>query len=79
MLHGVGKAQGHDDIGPLVAADTQMGTHDQGDAGRRMMGVALLSYAVVWVIALAAWQADHPEFICSPRLVLAHVWEDLEM
>ena len=34
-----------------------------------------LTYAAVWVIALAAWQADHPELIRSPRLVLAHVWE----
>jgi hypothetical protein len=34
-----------------------------------------LSYAAVWVIALAAWQAGHPELIRSPRLVLAHVWD----
>jgi hypothetical protein len=32
----------------------------------------------VFVIALAAWQASRPEFIRSPRLVLAHVWEGLE-
>jgi transposase len=32
-----------------------------------------LTYAAVWVIALAAWQAGRPELIRSPRLVLAHV------
>ncbi|HEU5228233.1 MAG TPA: hypothetical protein VFV38_25710 [Ktedonobacteraceae bacterium] len=37
-----------------------------------------LTYAAVWVIALAAYQADRPELIRSPRLVLAHVWEGLE-
>ena len=34
-----------------------------------------LTYAAVWVIALAAWQAGRPDLIRSPRLVLAHVWE----
>jgi hypothetical protein len=34
-----------------------------------------LTYAAVWVIALATWQPGRPEFIRSPRLVLAHVWE----
>jgi hypothetical protein len=34
-----------------------------------------LTYAAVWVIALAAWQAGRPALIRSPRLVLAHVWE----
>jgi transposase len=37
-----------------------------------------LTYAAVWVIALAAWQADRPDLIRSPRLVLAHVWEGVE-
>jgi transposase len=37
-----------------------------------------LTYAAVWVIALAAWQAGRPEYIRSPRLVLAHVWEGME-
>ena len=37
-----------------------------------------LTYAAVWVIALAAWQAGRPELIRSPRLVLAHVWEGME-
>jgi transposase len=32
-----------------------------------------LTYAAVWVIALAAWQAGRPDLIRSPRLVLAHV------
>jgi transposase len=38
-----------------------------------------LTYAAVWVIALAAWQAGRPDLIRSPRLVLAHVWEGMEM
>lgn len=37
-----------------------------------------LTYAALWVIALAAYQAGRPELIRSPRLVLAHVWEGLE-
>jgi hypothetical protein len=37
-----------------------------------------LTYAGVWVIALAAWQAGRPELIRSPRLVLAHVRERME-
>ena len=37
-----------------------------------------LTYAAVWVIALAAWQAGRPDLIRSPRLVLAHVWEAVE-
>jgi transposase len=38
-----------------------------------------LTYAAVWVIALAAWQAGRPGLIRSPRLVLAHVWEGVEV
>ena len=38
-----------------------------------------LTYAAVWVIALAAWQASRHELIRSPRLVLAHVWEGMEL
>jgi hypothetical protein len=38
-----------------------------------------LTYAAVWVIALAAWQAGRHDLIRSPRLVLAHVWEGLEL
>jgi transposase len=38
-----------------------------------------LTYAAVWVIALAAWQAGRPDLIRSPRLVLAHVWEGVEL
>jgi hypothetical protein len=38
----------------------------------------VLTYAAVWVIALAAWQAGYPNLIRSPRLVLAHVWEGNE-
>jgi transposase len=37
-----------------------------------------LTYAAVWVIAVAAYQAERPELIRSPRLVLAHVWEGVE-
>jgi transposase len=38
-----------------------------------------LTYAAVWVIALAAWQAGRPDLIRSPRLVLAHIWEGVEL
>ncbi len=38
-----------------------------------------LTYAAVWVTALAAWQVGRPELIRSPRLVLAHVWEGVEL
>jgi hypothetical protein len=38
-----------------------------------------LTYATVWVIAVAAYQAERPELIRSPRLVLAHVWEGVEL
>jgi transposase len=38
-----------------------------------------LTYAAVWVIALSAWQAGRPDLIRSPRLVLAHVWEGVEL
>lgn len=38
-----------------------------------------LTYAAVWVIALAAYQAGRPDLIRSPRLVLAHVWEGVEV
>jgi len=37
-----------------------------------------LTDAAVWIVALAAWQAGYPEFMRSPRLVLAHVWEGME-
>jgi len=32
-----------------------------------------------FAVALAAWQAGRPELIRSPRLVLAHVWEGVEV
>jgi hypothetical protein len=38
-----------------------------------------LTYAAGWVIALAAWQVGRPDLIRSPRLVLAHVWERVEL
>jgi hypothetical protein len=37
-----------------------------------------LTYAAVWVIALAAGQAGQPDVIRSPRPVQAHVWEGVE-
>jgi transposase len=37
-----------------------------------------LTYAAVWVVALAAWQSGRPDLIRSPRLVLAPVWDGLE-
>lgn len=38
-----------------------------------------LTYAAVWVFALAAWQAGRPELMRSPRLVLAHVWRGMQL
>jgi hypothetical protein len=38
-----------------------------------------LTYAAVWVIALAAWQEGRRHLIRSPRLALAHVWEGVEI
>jgi hypothetical protein len=38
-----------------------------------------LTYAAVWVIALAAWQAGRLKLMRSPRLVLAHVWEGMNL
>jgi hypothetical protein len=38
----------------------------------------VLTYAAVWVIALAAWQAGRPDLIRSPGLALARVWEGNE-
>jgi hypothetical protein len=38
-----------------------------------------LTYAAAWVIALAAWHAGRPDLIRSPPLVLAHVWEGVEL
>lgn len=36
-----------------------------------------LTFAVVWVIALAAWQAGRSDLIRASRLVLAHIWEGM--
>ena len=38
-----------------------------------------LTYAAVWVIVLAAWQAGHHDLIRSPQRVLAHVREGAEL
>jgi hypothetical protein len=39
----------------------------------------VLACAAVWVIALAGWHAGCPDAIRSPRPVLAHVWEGVEL
>jgi hypothetical protein len=33
-----------------------------------------LTFVIVWIIALAAWQAGRLDLIRASRLVLAHVW-----
>ena len=38
-----------------------------------------LTYAALWVIALAASQAGRSELIRSPQLVMAHVWDGMEL
>ena len=38
-----------------------------------------LTYAVIWMSALVAWQAGRPDLLRSPRLILAHVWEGMEL
>src|SRR5271157_3591918 len=38
-----------------------------------------LTYTATIVVALAAWQADRPDLIRSPKRVLAHLWEDSEL
>jgi transposase len=38
-----------------------------------------LTYAAIWIVALSTWQAGRPDLIRSPRLVLAHVWEEVEL
>jgi len=34
---------------------------------------------IVRQVALAAWQAQRPDLIRSPKRVLAHLWEDAEL
>ena len=38
-----------------------------------------LTYTASIVVALAAWQADRPDLIRSPKRVLAHLWEDSQL
>ena len=38
-----------------------------------------LTYTVTIVVALAAWQANRPDLIRSPKRVLAHLWEGSEL
>jgi hypothetical protein len=40
--------------------------------------VALTNTATI-VVSLAAWQAHRPDLICSPKRVVAHLWEDSEL
>jgi hypothetical protein len=35
-----------------------------------------LTYTASLVVGLAAWQAQRPDLIRSPKRVLAHLWED---
>ena len=35
-----------------------------------------LTYTASITVALAAWHADRPDLIRSPKRVLAHLWED---
>jgi hypothetical protein len=35
-----------------------------------------LTYTASILVALAAWQAERPDLIRSPKRVLAHLWED---
>lgn len=38
-----------------------------------------LTYTASIIVALAAWHADRPDLIRSPKRVLAHLWEDSEL
>jgi transposase len=38
-----------------------------------------LTYTASIIVALAAWQAQRPDLIRSPKRVLAHLWEDSEL
>jgi hypothetical protein len=38
-----------------------------------------LTYTATIVVALAAWQANRPDLIRSPKRVLAHLWEESEL
>ena len=37
-----------------------------------------LTYKASIIVALAAWQAQRPDLIRSPKRVLAHLWENSE-
>src|SRR5436309_2180500 len=38
-----------------------------------------LTYTASLVVGLAAWQAQRPDLIRSPKRVLAHLWEDSQL
>ena len=38
-----------------------------------------LAYTATLIVALAAWNAQRPDLIRSPKRVLAHLWEDDEL
>ncbi len=38
-----------------------------------------LTYTASIIVALAAWHADRPDLIRSPKRVLAHLWEDSQL
>src|SRR5437660_8589065 len=38
-----------------------------------------LTYTASLIVALAAWHADRPDLIRSPKRVLAHLWEDSQL
>jgi len=38
-----------------------------------------LTYTATLIVALAAWNAQRPDLIRSPKRVLAHLWEDGEL
>jgi hypothetical protein len=37
------------------------------------------TYTATIIVALAAWNAQHPDLIRSPKRVLAHLWEGDEL
>ena len=38
-----------------------------------------ITYTATIIIALAAWNAQRPDLMRSPKRVLAHLWEDSEL
>jgi len=44
--------------------------------GRDEFSPTALTYTASLIVGLAAWQARRPDLIRSPKLVLAHLWDD---